>query len=512
MHDLFYAERYNTSMLVDVIIVGAGIAGLMCAYDCVQAGRSVLIVYQGDLEHTSSFYAQGGIAAAWLDSDSTLQHMSDTIMAGDGLCDPRVVQDFCDHAPAFIHRLIDLGVPFDQDANGYRLTKEGAHTHPRIFHVKDHTGHAIIQTLVDHLIAHPLVQWENHALQGLLQDLDQTQVIGVRFNDQNYMAPNTVLATGGFSNIFSRSTNPKRNIGEGIALAYAVGAPVGDLEFIQFHPTVFCTDAHPPLLISEALRGEGAFLVNKNNERFMKKYHELEDLAPRDVVSRAMIQEHAPKLNIAPLMTTIEYRFPTIYHALQMRGFSPHDIEIPVQPLVHYTLGGIVAKPNGQTEKPGLFAIGECSLTGFHGANRLASNSLLEAGIMGQRCAAHLIQCAKSCDFNGASHHLTSLDPLAPNDLNWLGHLANEALGVTRSKDQLITAIDALGEYAKKDHPMALFLMAILHSALHRKESRGGHYRSDFPDANACPKHSLLAYSHELLHVGAINVMPSCNA
>tara|TARA_B100001121_G_scaffold309637_1_gene337204 strand:+ start:1873 stop:3348 length:1476 start_codon:yes stop_codon:yes gene_type:complete len=491
-------------MSVDVIIVGAGIAGLMCAYDCVRAGQAVLIVYQGDLEHTSSFYAQGGIAAAWLDSDSTAQHMTDTMMAGDGLCDPRVVQDFCDHAPAFIQRLIDLGVPFDQDAGGYRLTKEGAHEHSRIFHVKDHTGTSIIQTLGHHLKDHPLVQWENHALQGVLQSSDQSRVIGVRFNDQNYLAPNTVLATGGFSNIFSRSTNPRPNIGEGIALAYAVGAPVGDLEFIQFHPTVFCTDSHPPLLISEALRGEGAFLVNKNNERFMKKYHELEDLAPRDVVSRAMIQESGPKLNIVPLMTSIQYRFPTIYHALQARGFSQHDIEIPVQPLVHYTLGGIVAKPNGQTEKPGLFAIGECSLTGFHGANRLASNSLLEAGIMGQRCASFLIQHAKSHHHNDTSHHLTSMDPLASEDLIFLGHLTNQALGVIRSSNELTSAIDSLGGHPQKDHPMFLFLMAILHSALHRKESRGGHYRSDFPDTHANARHSLVAHSHELLHVDAI--------
>jgi len=217
-----------------------------------------------------------------------------------------------------------------------------------------------------------------------------------------------------------------------------------------------------------------------------------------------MIQESGPKLNIAPLMTTIEYRFPTIYHALQARGFSQHDIEIPVQPLVHYTLGGIVATSNGQTKKPGLFAIGECSLTGFHGANRLASNSLLEAGIMGQQCAAELIQSPKSHHFNDASYHLTSIGPLASKDLNWLGQLANDALGVTRSRDQLALAIDSLVGHPQKDHDMFLFLMANLHSTLHRKESRGGHYRSDFPDTQANAKHSFLVYSHELLHVDVI--------
>lgn len=238
----------------------------------------------------------------------------------------------------------------------------------------------------------------------------------------------------------------------------------------------------------------------------MKKYHELEDLAPRDVVSRAMIQECEPKLNIAPLMTSMQHRFPTIYQALLQRGFSQNDYEIPVQPLVHYTLGGIVAKPNGQTDKPGLFAIGECSLTGFHGANRLASNSLLEAGIMGQRCAFYLVQKSGTPHhFNDSSYHLTSIDPLMLQDLTWLGNLANRALGVIRSGDELTAAIDMLGQHPQKGHPIYVFLFAILQSALHRKESRGGHFRSDFPETLSYSNHSLLSCYHELLHVNAMD-------
>ena len=505
MHDLFSSGRYTKIMSSDVIIVGAGIAGLMCAYDCVQNGRSVVILYQGDLDHTSSFYAQGGIAAAWQSDDSPLQHMTDTIMAGDGLCDTRIVQDFCDHAPAFIQRLIDLGVPFDCVQPGeFRLTKEGAHSHARIFHVKDHTGNAIIKTLVGHLKAHPLVQWENHALQGLLQSSDQSRVIGVQFNDRRVISPHVVLATGGFSNIFSKSTNPKQNIGEGIALAYMVGAQLGDLEFIQFHPTVLCTKHHPPLLISEALRGEGAFLVNKNNDRFMKKYHDLEDLAPRDVVSRAMIQEPEPKLNIAPLMTTIEQRFPTIFKALNVRGFSYDSYEIPVQPLVHYTLGGIVAKPNGQTNVSGLYAIGECAATGFHGANRLASNSLLEAGIMGQRCATFLCDSARSKPIDQDSVLFKQAPPLSHQDLSWLGDVAHQALGVIRSSNVLTSAIASVEAHDQKDHPIFLFLLAILQAALLRRESRGGHYRSDFPEAKQHATHSTIKFKQELLHVDTL--------
>ncbi len=505
MDDLFFTERYNNGMATDVIIVGAGIAGLMCAYDSVQSGLNVAIVYQGDLEQSSSFYAQGGIAAAWEAPDSPLQHMTDTILAGDGLCDTRVVQDFCDHAPEFVQKLIDLGVPFDaQSDQHYRLTKEAAHTHPRIFHVKDHTGTSIIQTLVGHLRDHPLVSWYNYSIQGILLCTQFKRVLGVRFNDQDLRAPHTVLATGGFSNIFSRSTNPKRNIGEGVALAYMVGAQLGDLEFIQFHPTVLCTNDHPPLLISEALRGEGAFLVNKDNDRFMKKYHALEDLAPRDVVSRAVIQESDPKLNIAPLMTTIEQRFPTIYQALHQRGFTSDSYEIPIQPLVHYTLGGIVARPNGQTNVPGLFAIGECAVTGFHGANRLASNSLLEAGIMGQRCATYLVGQLSQVTVSDDPYSLVDIDSLQPATLQWLGDITHHALGVIRSKDILISAMSSIEAHQCAKHPIFRFVLAILQSAMHRKESRGGHFRSDFQQANEGAYHSVLQKNQELLHVDSL--------
>lgn len=487
----------------NVVIVGAGLAGLMCAYRLVQQQQAVTVVYQGDIHHTSSYYAQGGVACAWNDEDSVLSHISDTIMAGDGLCDSATVQQFCTAAPQFLADLIDIGVPFDKTTQGaYKLTKEGAHTHPRIFHVKDHTGHAIIQTLYEKLKSNPLVTWINAALQGLLQDNDK-RVIGVTVNDGQVLGQAVVLATGGFSNVFSQSTNPKKNIGEGIALAYQAGATLSDLEFIQFHPTVYCTSTHPPLLISEALRGEGAFLVNKNNERFMKNYHDLGDLAPRDVVARAIVNEQDVRLNIAALMPTIAIRFPTIFRALIDRGFSDKEYEIPIQPLVHYTLGGISASAAGATNVEGLYAIGECAATGFHGANRLASNSLLEAGVMGDLCAKSLFELLNDSRQLTVAHSI-ELTPLPASTLVWLGELSRANLGVIRHGDDLMGAIQQLEASDHIYHPMLQFVLAVFQSAFQRRLSRGGHFRSDATSTDDSFTHSHIFIGGEVHHIDTI--------
>ena len=483
----------------NVVIVGAGLAGLMCAQRLVENDQPVTIVYHGDIQHTSSYYAQGGIACAWHDDDSILSHMSDTIMAGDGLCKTSVVQQFCEAAPQLITDLMDLGVPFDKTSMGsYKLTKEGAHTHPRIFHVKDHTGHAIIQTLYETLKYNSLVTWVNGSLE-VLSIGNLGRIIGVKVNQTPINGRAVVMATGGFSNVFSQSTNPKKNIGEGIALAYQAGATLSDLEFIQFHPTVYCTSTHPPLLISEALRGEGAFLVNKNNDRFMKNYHDLGDLAPRDVVARAIVNEQDVRLNIAPLMPTIAIRFPTIFRALIDRGFSDKEYEIPIQPLVHYTLGGIAASATGETNIPGLYAIGECAATGFHGANRLASNSLLEAGVMGQLCAKSLLN-QPVAKFSQAIAKEIELTPLPAATLVWLGELARTHLGVIRHGDELFAAIHQLQASDHAEHPMLEFMTAVFQSAFQRRSSCGGHFRSDAIKNDSEFIHSIVKLGAEIIH------------
>ncbi|MEK9726639.1 MAG: FAD-dependent oxidoreductase [Candidatus Margulisiibacteriota bacterium] len=488
------------SLSTDVVIVGAGLAGLMCAKQLLPSGKKITIIYHGDLAQSSSYYAQGGIAGAWLPEDSTDDHISDTLAAGDGLCELAVVEYFCKRAPEFIKYLIDIGVPFDRNADQtFSLTKEGAHRQKRIFHVKDHTGVTIIQTLLATLKDHPQISWVNAPIQGILKSTITGKIRGVKVKNQRLFSPVTVLASGGFSNLFSESTNPKKNTGEGIALAYAAGANMADLEFIQFHPTVFCAKGHPPLLISEALRGEGAFLVNKNNERFMQRYHPLKDLAPRDVVARAIVNEVGVKLNISTLMTTIEQRFPTIFRSLQQRGFDVLDYEIPIQPLVHYTLGGVLASPQGKTSLSGFYAIGECAATGFHGANRLASNSLLEAGLMGMNCGDEISLINDAVDVSERVNEIL-LPELSSASHVWLGELCRKALGVIRNESQLLNAIEALQMSEHVNHPLFRLFRAILDSALHRKESRGGHFRSDFPSSKASPRHSKICLNSELYH------------
>lgn len=485
-------------MSADVIIVGAGMAGLVCAYECASASLNVTLIHPGEIQETSSYYAQGGIAASWSDFDSSVLHMEDTILAGAGLSDTNIVQSFCEAAPNFIQWLIDLGVPFDRnDFGDFLLTKEGAHSQDRIFHVRDFTGHAIINTLYNHLHQHPLITWIDGSVSSFLKK--GNRLTGVKVDDMLYFSHNIVLATGGYSNIFSQSTNPNTSLPLPIALAYQAGAKMGDLEFIQYHPTVFCQPGFPPLLISEALRGEGAFLVNKNNERFMQRYHELEDLAPRDVVSRAISQEESPKLNISPLMPIMQERFPTIYQRLLERGFTHSMYEIPVQPLVHYTIGGIVADHFGQTNLNGLYAIGEVAVTGFHGANRLASNSLLEAGVMAKSCAERIVESGL---FNSDESYDLMIDyqPLSSKELDWIGELCRKSLGVIRSKDVFIAAIYDLIEHPKSTHPLFEFVLGVIQSALHRTESRGGHYYLDYSQVSDDVYHSNIQINQEVLH------------
>ena len=478
----------RSSRCRDVVIVGAGLAGLMCAHQLVCMGREVTIIHHDAIDHTSSYYAQGGIAAAWHSSDSIQRHIDDTIFAGDGLCDPEVVAFFCRYAPDFIQTLLTIGVPFDRASDGnYQLAMEGAHSNPRIFHSKDHTGLSIVQSLRAKLEAHPRVDWINATMDGLLTT--DNRVVGVSVDGTTMASSVTVMATGGFSSLFSQSTNPKNNVGHGVAIAYMAGAQLGDLEFIQFHPTVCCVASHPPLLISEALRGEGAYLMNAAGEAFMTRYHPLGDLAPRDVVARAMMNEAPVQLNVSRLMPTIHTRFPTIIQALKDRGICVERDPILVQPLAHYTLGGIVASPSGQTTCPGLYAIGECAVTGVHGANRLASNSLLESGFMGYYCATQLPTIGSPTIH---ADHAMGYSPLTPASLSDLRRHCDTSLGASRTVASLRHAIQSLKASSYYEHPLCQLVEATLASAMHRTESRGSHYRSDYPNALPTARHSIV--------------------
>jgi L-aspartate oxidase len=479
-------------MTADVIIVGAGIAGLICALECTNAGKHVIILHQDTPATSASNAAQGGIAAAIGPADTPDLHADDTMVAGCGLCHASTVAAFCKKAPAFIDHLIQLGVTFDTNPDGTPdLTREGGHSHARVLHVKDYTGKAIVSTLVNRARQCPTIQWLNAPLEGLLTTNDR--VVGAIAGNVHHRAAHVVLATGGYANMFMQSTNPSSAMGEGIALAHMVGADLADLEFIQFHPTVHVVPGHAPWLLTEALRGEGAYLVNAANERFMPRYHPMGDLAPRDIVARAIVNEGPAKLNLMPLANTLNDRFPTVARHLTMHGIDPATQPVPVTPSVHYTLGGIKASMAGETRCPGLWAIGECANTGLHGANRLASNSLLEAGIMGQTCGQTIVgyltipQPAKR-----VTEH--RLPPLKSSAAHWLKQTLSAAMGVVRHGDTLARAMAQVKKHPNHAHPLFVFGQEILACAATRNMSCGGHYRSDAtPTTKAMPNVAMRA-------------------
>lgn len=476
----------------DIIIVGAGMAGLMCANRCVSEGVSVTVVHHGLVRDSSSFYAQGGMACVRCSSDSMAMHVQDTVCAGDGLCIQSVVEQMVTSGPDVLTELTKVGVSFEKDATGeYSLAREGAHSRARIVHVKDYTGQAIVQALLHQLSNHPLVHWVQAPLRGILRS--SNGVVGILAGTTKRLAQQVVLATGGYSGLFHASTNPSGNRGAPIALAYRAGAILMDLELIQFHPTVYCKDGFPPLLLSEALRGEGAFLENRNHDRFMERYHALADLAPRDVVSRAIILESEPSLNIVPLRDTLQNRFPTIFRELMRRGWHSDQACIPVHPLAHYTIGGIATDIHGKTNVRGLSAIGECACTGVHGANRLASNSLLESGVMGLHCANRLLSGCETA--SGRAEPVINDDTTVDQGVV---DCITRCMGVSRCSDQLTTGIHQLT--GLQSSPMTDFALAILHSALARTHNCGVHYRTDATPAPNHLQHATIQYKQPVLH------------
>jgi L-aspartate oxidase len=380
----------------DFLIVGSGIAGLSAAIAL--DGADVVILTKADPRAGSTGFAQGGIAAAVGDDDSTGLHADDTLAAADGLADPGAVRILVEDGRRRVQELIDWGAAFDRDADGrLDLTREGAHSVRRVLHARDATGREIGRVLAARA-ASPRLTVVDHATAVQLLGRDQ-RVVGVRYLDrggrpQDILARATLLATGGAGQVFSETTNPEVAAGDGIALGYFAGARVGDMEFVQFHPTVLSVPGAPRYLLSEALRGEGATLVNAAGEAFMLRHDPRGDLAPRDRVARAIVREAAR--TGAPIYLSmrgadpaaVRARFPLISSLCQRAGLDLATDRIPVGPAAHYVMGGLLTDSDGRTSLPGLFAAGECACTGVHGANRLASNSLLEGLVFGARAGA----------------------------------------------------------------------------------------------------------------------------
>ncbi|MBI2847009.1 MAG: L-aspartate oxidase [Chloroflexi bacterium] len=514
----------------DYIVVGSGIAGLYSALLAQELG-SVLILTKGSLDECNTKYAQGGIAAPVGKEDSPELHMKDTLAAGAGLCDPEAVRILTSEASDRITDLIRFGVAFDTLEGEITLTREGAHSLPRVLHAGGDATGAHIETALSQAARRSKARILEYSLvtEILLAD---GSVQGVRVLDngtgfqKEFQCRFLILATGGAGQLYKFTTNPEVATGDGMALAFRAGAYVADMEFFQFHPTALRMPNVPTFLISEAVRGEGGILRNVHGRAFMKDYSPAGEMAPRDIVARAIVAEMKKTnsnnvfLDVTHLPTgTVTTRFPNIYRFCLEHGLDITKSLIPVAPAAHYMMGGVLTNIWGQTNVSGLLACGEVASTGVHGANRLASNSLLETLIFGKRVVERTKLVAQAAtDWNEASHmypdegmavcalphrDVQGLE-VPPPSLSALESLMWEKVGIIRSGEGLQEAANILAAWEKetgkpKDRAsyelqnLVLVGRLITEAALIRKESRGAHFRTDFPEPSpAWQKHTLL--------------------
>src|SRR5450631_3367577 len=435
----------------DFLVIGAGVAGMRAAIELAKSG-TVLVIAKDSLRESSSEYAQGGIAVALSDDDEVELHEQDTLYAGDGLCEPIAVRTLVEEGPAAIQELIEWGAAFDREGTKLAFTREGAHSRNRILHAHgDSTGREIARTLYQKASSLPNVTFRSYAATTEL--LVKDGVTGAMIWDAGagrefpISARAVLLATGGLGRVFLNTTNPDVATGDGVAMAYRAGAEISDIEFVQFHPTALAVEGAPRFLLSEALRGEGALLRNTRGERFMERYHPLGELAPRDVVARAIVSEMSR--TTAPHVfldlthrgeTFIRERFPRIYETCLFYGVNIGLDPAPVAPAAHYAMGGVRTNLDGRTNVTRLFAAGEAACTGVHGANRLASNSLLEGvvfGIRAGRAMREALGTGVAVPGSAARSVTESVSAPAPGAAAEIQRIAWQNCGIVRSADGL---------------------------------------------------------------------------
>lgn len=498
----------------DFLVVGAGVAGLRAAIELAPAGR-VLVIAKDALDESSSTYAQGGIAVALSDDDEVSLHEADTLAAGDGLCHPEAVRVLVEEGPARIQELIEWGVEFDREGARLLFAREGAHSRSRVLHAHgDSTGREIARTLYHKAASLPSIEFLSFsAVSDLL--LEGGRVTGAVALDERggrvirMYARAVLLATGGLGRVYQDTTNPDVATGDGVAMAWRAGAAVSDLEFVQFHPTALHIPGAPRFLLSEALRGEGAHLLNASGERFMARYHPMGELAPRDVVSRSIVAEMEREGSPHVLLDLsgrgadfVKNRFPRIHETCLAYGIDLDREPAPVLPAAHYAMGGVATDLDGRTTLNGLFAAGEAACTGVHGANRLASNSLLEGLVYGARAGAVMRLQGKELAVAGeppAPYVVTGIGEAELRTLTW------RRAGLLRCAEGLGEVLARLESAGREGRPPVtraeaelrnLYVVAelIARSALAREESRGAHRRRDFPEAKPGPGlHSWMA-------------------
>ncbi len=509
----------------DFIVVGAGIAGLRASVELASAGR-VLCLAKREVTESNTQYAQGGIAAALSDEDEVSLHLEDTLKAGDGLVNEEAARVLVEEGPPRIEELIEWGTEFDRAGTKIAFTREGAHSRNRVLHAHgDSTGREIGRALYLKAAALKAITFQEFEFTTDLL-VEDRRVVGVRVLDRagqlhDIHAQAVLLATGGLGHVYSNTTNPEVATGDGVAMAYRAGAEISDMEFVQFHPTALFLKGAPRFLLSEALRGEGAYLRNIELKRFMPKYHEQAELAPRDVVARAIAHElelvkrpdAAVYLDLTHLNADrVRKRFPTIYATCMRYNIDIASELVPIRPAAHYAMGGVRTDLWGRTSLHGLFAAGEVACTGVHGANRLASNSLLEGLVYGARAAQEMCEDTQ----NLSSRPSASSPVVAATSSN--GHSGDvekfiqkvqslmwQHVGVVRdgkALQQVVPELRAMQSQIpssgdRRSHEAVNILEAGLltaRSALAREESRGAHYRLDHPLKNDVKyrKHSVV--------------------
>ena len=524
---------------VDYAVIGSGVAGIRAAIELSQAG-SVLVLAKSCLQESATAYAQGGVAVALNDEDEISLHEQDTLSAGDGLCNPECVALLVEEGPKYITQLMEWGTEFDRAGTKLAFTREAAHSRSRVLHAHgDSTAREIIRALLARAHTIPHLHLRPNAFTTRLI-VEKGRVVGAQFLDESdntlheLRAGAVLLATGGLGQLFRETTNPEVATGDGMAIAYEAGAVLSDMEFVQFHPTALAVKGAPRFLLSEALRGEGGILRNVNLERFMKRYHEAQELAPRDVLARAIATEmqrtdsqHVYLDMTAKSREFLEKRFPRICATCSSYGVDIASDLAPVSPAAHFMMGGVKTDLWGRASIPGLYAAGENAANGVHGANRLAGNSLLEGLVFGARAGIAMMKDAPG-SHKGQAHLPGSPAPTSWNNLEkrqekpkpkaevlaslqLLREVMWKCVGILRSGKDLKFALESLAAMPMPDAEKmgrSDYELRNLHAlgslvtrcAIAREESRGSHYRSDFPyrDDEAYRKHSLVSRDRDV--------------